>query len=119
MYLYVHNEWYIYFYCAFLFYLGQFWNIPIFLIKDDSGPSIQVNKLGEDNYRRFHALKYSLTWDRTEKECYYVGNFQGGPEFTHNPIESVIQGTYSEYMTSGLFDTSFKYQIFDDSVCDG
>ena len=101
------------------FYLGQFWNIPISVIKDIIGITIEVNRLGEENHRFFPALEYPLTWDHTEKECYYVGNCQGGPEFSYDPIESVIQGTQSEYMTSGLFDTSFQYQMFDDSVCDG
>lgn len=58
-----------------------------------------------------------MTWDHFHKTCYYVGNSQGGPEFSKNQVESVIEGEYKDYETRGLFDTSFKYQKFRDDAC--
>ena len=49
--------------------------------------------------------------------CYYVGNAQGGPENSHDPLESVIEGDQSQYVTSSLFDPSFEYSQFEDMHC--
>ena len=96
---------------------GQFWNIPITIIEAGDGPYIEIYSPGADNYRRIPALGYSLTWDHSRKLCYYVGNSQGGPERSHNPVESVIQGYQNQYETAGLFATSFFYGVFDEAVC--
>lgn len=58
-----------------------------------------------------------MTWDHYHKTCYYVGNSQGGPEFSKSSVESVIEGSYKDYETSGLFVTDFKYQKFEDGFC--
>jgi len=96
------------------------WNIPITVtvIPDTNEAYIEIYEMGDVNYRRFPALPYHLTWDHTPKTCYYAGNSQGGPERSHNPSESVIQGSYRQYETSGLFSTQFSdYSQFDDDVC--
>ena len=46
-----------------------------------------------------------------------MGNGQGGPKKTHNPINSVIEGSYSQYIVDELFDTQFVYEQFDESIC--
>ena len=96
---------------------GQFWNIPITITEGDDGPYVVIYSPGADNYRRIPALGYSLTWDHSRKLCYYVGNSQGGPERSHNQVESVIQGYQSQYETAGLFATLFYYGVFDEAVC--
>ena len=69
-------------------------------------------------YHLIPAFKYNLTWDYEIKTCYYVGNNQGGPERSHNPVESVIEGVFTQYKTTSLFDTSFDFSVFDESQCD-
>ena len=100
-------------YTVLIILTGQFWNIPITITEGD----VEIYSPGADNYRRIPAFEYSLTWDHTRKSCYYVGNSQGGPELSHNQTESVIQGYQSQYQTDGLFETSFIYEMFDETVC--
>ena len=96
---------------------GQFWNIPITVTEGIDEPYVEIYSRGADYYRRIPALGYNLTWDHTGKRCYYVGNSQGGPEQSHDPVESVIQGYQSQYQTTGLFETFFEYEMFDEGVC--
>ena len=83
----------------------------------DGSPDIELYDPTHPSYRHFPAFFYQLVWDLSEDGCYYVGNGQGGPEKTHDPINSVIEGSYSQYIVDGLFDTQFVYEQFDESVC--
>ena len=79
---------------------------------------IEVYDSGHESYRNFPALYYALEWDHSATGCYYAGDSQGGPERSHNPINSVIEGHYSQYTMDELFDTEFLYGRFDDdSAC--
>ena len=78
---------------------------------------VELYQPGHENYRHFPGLFYDLVWDRSDRGCYYVGNSQGGPELSRDPINSVIEGSYSQYIVDGLFDTEFVYEEFDESVC--
>ena len=49
--------------------------------------------------------------------CYYVGSSQGGPEFSEDRKESVIEGSQEQYETTSLFETLFEFSEFDESVC--
>ena len=84
---------------------------------DEGNTFVNVNSEDADNHRRIPATQYSLTWDQSEETCYYMGNSQGGPEYSHNPRESVIEGVQANYKTDALFATSFNYDMFDDSIC--
>ena len=98
--------------------VGQFWNIPISVddVDSDGSPDIQP---GHSSYRHFPALFYHLVWDLSEDGCYYVGNSQGGSERSHDPINSVTEGSYPQYIVDGLFDTEFAYERFEESACFG
>ena len=96
---------------------GQFWNIPIAVTEVKGSTYIEVYEVGDSRYRRFPVFPYPLTWDHTERRCYYAGNIQGGPELSNDPSKSVIEGLYTQYQTSGLFDTTFDFKQFDDSLC--
>ena len=103
-----------------ILYTGQFWNIPITVTEGDDGPYVEIYSLGADNTAAYiPAFEYSLTWDHSQKPCYYVRDSQGGPERFYNQVESVIQGYQSQYQTAGLlnFETSFIYEMFDETVC--
>ena len=96
---------------------GQFWNIPILVSSVNGESYIEIYDPSHDKYRRFPAEFYVLVWDRSYGNCYYAGNSQGGPERGHNPVESVIEGVYTQYTTDGLFETDFQYKQFDDDRC--
>ena len=85
----------------------------------DSSPDIQLYQPGHPSYRHFPALFYHLVWDLSDDGCYYVGNSQGGPERSRDPMNSVIEGSYSQYIVDGLFDTEFEYERFDENACWG
>ena len=78
---------------------------------------IEVHNIDSETYRRFPYVVHDITWNHDKTTCYYVGNKQGGPENSHDPIESVIEGDYSMYSTGGLFDTGFVFSRFDDDTC--
>ena len=68
--------------------------------------------------RTFVGVLHPLTWENIPTGCYYAGHSQGGP--VHNidaPTDSVIEGNYTEYRVSGLFETDFKYARFDEDMC--
>lgn len=73
--------------------------------------------MGDNQYRRFPVFPYPVTWDHSERRCYYAGGRQGDPETSTDPSMSIIEGTYTQYKTSGLFDTAFSYAQFDNSLC--
>ena len=99
------------------FFAGQFWNIPITVSEKDGVSNVQVYYRGYKSYRNFAAVFLPLVWDHSATGCYYAGDSQGGPERNNNPVNSVIEGHYSQYIMDGLFDTEFLYNRFDDSAC--
>ena len=59
---------------------------------------------------------YDLTWEFESKKCLYVGNRQGGPiGEVEDPNDSVIEGSYQDYVTGGAFMTKFTYAVFKES----
>lgn len=78
------------------------------------GPYVEIHNPGDSNYRRVAAFEYNLTWDHTLMTCYYVGNKQGGG-VRPDPSESVIEGFYSDYVVTSLYDPEFKYKEF--NIC--
>ena len=73
--------------------------------------AVTVNAPGEA--RKFFAWKYSRTWDIEGKTCLYSGNAQGGPLYEVTSLsDPVIQGTYKDYIVSGLFGSEYKYETF-------
>ena len=102
---------------------GQFWNIPIQIASYQGDFNFRVNS-PSDYYtvtvshphsepRSFVGSLYHISWDLEEKQCLYVGNSQGGPSSETNDYDdSVIEGSYKDYVTRDLFETSFKYSVF-------
>ena len=78
---------------------------------------ITVNPM-DSQQRRFVAELYDQVWDTTLGVCFYAGSIQAGPVAEiDEPNDSVIQGVYSDYHVSGLFDSEFMYSQFSDSRC--
>ena len=57
----------------------------------------------------------SLPWNLGP--CYYVGSAQGGRTAEREENESVIEGQYTDYQVSGLFDDDFVYSQFERGRC--
>ena len=84
---------------------------------DGNATYIQVFDTSDTRYRLIPAEKEPRTWNHMKAPCYYVGNSQGGPAKSHNPRESVIEGTVSQYETPSLFSSSFYYSRFEETRC--
>ena len=97
---------------------AQFWNIPITAVEQDGQLFVVLFNSTSLQYRRIPAELAPLTWDHTQAPCYYMGDSQGGPELSHDPTESVIEGSLAQYETSSLFGATFFYSKFDESLCD-
>ena len=70
------------------------------------------------NERRFVALRSSVTWEFEKKPCLYVGNSQAGPlGEVVDPNDSVIEGTYKDYIVESIFSPNFKFAHIDDENC--
>lgn len=68
--------------------------------------------------RTFVAEYYDLTWELMRGTCFYAGTSQGGaPREFEEPNDSVIEGNFRDYRTQGIYDTDFKYDRFDSSLC--
>ena len=68
--------------------------------------------------RRFIAELHPSTWDRKRKDCLYVGSAQSGAiNEVDGPNDHVIEGTYDNYEVSGLFDSDFQYNQFQEDQC--
>ena len=101
---------------------GQFWNIPIDVVKYEGNYSKPVNSTflvtvdhpdPNSPSRSFIAEQHPATWDRKRIQCLYAGNAQGGPiNEVDVPNDYVIEGTYDDYEVSGLFDSDFEYNKF-------
>ena len=79
--------------------------------------TITVNPV-DSQQRRFVAEFYDQVWDTTPGVCFYVGSNQAGPiGEIDEPNDSVIQGVYSDYRVSGLFDSEYMYSRFNDLRC--
>ena len=68
--------------------------------------------------RSFIGAMSSMSWDYESKQCIYAGSSQGGPTGeVADADDSVIEGSYKDYITADNFGTDFKYAVFDDDVC--
>ena len=107
--------------------VGQFWNIKVEAEKYNVTASDNISP-AEGHYavtvntpagatRRFFAWKLPRTWDKKSQTCLYAGDSQGYVPYEVTSLSgSVIEGTYAEYIVSGLFATDYKYEMFD-SMC--
>ena len=75
---------------------GDYYNVTV--VPTDSAP------------RSFLGQAFPETWDTTQEQCLYVGDGQGGwsGEFKQLP-DSVIEGSYTDYILDGLFQTTYKF----------
>ena len=102
---------------------GQFWNIPV-TFTEFSGDVPEGYNPDRQRYvvtvapkssppRSFIGEFLHLLWDKTRRPCLYAGNAQGGPSQIDDLSQSVIEGNYRDYLTDGVFETSYTYSQFD------
>ena len=107
------------------FYTGQFWNIPINVVRYNEqirgdvradAYTITVNYPGQQ--RQFVGFLYSLNWELEENWCLYVGNRKGGPiNEVDNPNDPVLQGEYTDYKVDNIFGTEYVFGHFESARC--
>ena len=108
-----------------LFFIGQFWNIPVTATGPITPPPINITNAYRVRVeprlippRSFVAELFQRSWDRTLKPCLYAGNSQGGPFSEVANDASIIQGEYFEYeVADGIFGTSFTYNRLQGRPC--
>ena len=105
---------------------GQFWNIPISVglytgpaEDSDAGQRYMIQVEHPNSQPRvFTGLLIGYTWEQDKSNCFYAGNRQGGTiREVEDPNDSVIEGTYADYQTTGDFNTDFKFSLFDENRC--
>ena len=108
-----------------LIYTGQFWNIPIDVVRYNQsfGGAVRSDTytitVNYPNQRRqFVGLLHPLTWELDFRQCLYVGNRQGGPiDEVSDPNDPVLQGEYTNYRVNDLHGTNFAFAHFESSRC--
>jgi len=66
----------------------------------------------------FIAELHPATWDSKRKQCLYVGSAQSEAiNEVDVPNDHAIEGTYNNYKVSGLFDSDFQYNQFQEDKC--
>ena len=106
-------------------FIGQFWNIPISVSRTHMtqnliNQNIRVLEINHPNTnkRLVPAWLVPVTWKPGHTSCLYAGDSEGGriSEIKH-PKDSLIEGSYHNYVVSNLFATDFLYNQFDTTLC--
>ena len=111
-------------------FTGQFWNIPISYTPYDGELPDYLDALKEKLHivtvepengspvRNFLAEEFSRTWENRQDTCFYAGNGQAGRSgMVAAADDSVIEGNYSDYLMSSIFEDDFVYSQFEGSQC--
>ena len=102
--------------------LGQFWGVAFKL-----GPTIGGNVTitmyppGGAKNRTMLAQVHETTWTQMgmpaipRSRCLFVGSNQAGA--WPSDSDSVIEGTWQDYRTDSLFDTTWTYTRYREQIC--
>ena len=64
------------------------------------------------------AWMTSSTWSSKHTACLYAGDTQGGHVYeVKSPNDTLLEGSYKDYIVPNLFATGFKYKKFNDNIC--
>lgn len=113
-----------------LFYIsGQFWNAPITLssknidLRDPNfKKDIRVLKIMHpgSTVRYVPMWLEETSWDAQKTPCFYAGDSQGGHLYeVESPNDSLIEGTYTDYIVDNLFSTDYLFSKFNETYCTG
>ena len=108
--------------CFPLYIAGQFWGVPFKL-----GPTIEGNSTiimyppGAARNRTMLAQVHETTWTQNgvpaipRSKCLFVGSQQAGAWPSN--YDSVIEGTWQDYITGHLFNTTWTYKRYKEATC--
>ena len=102
--------------------LGQFWGVPFKLVPT-SGHNYNITMYppGAGRNRTMFAFPHGSTWTQNgvpaipSSSCLFVGSAQAGA--FPSDSDSVIEGTWEDYRTDSLFDTTWKYTRYREQIC--
>lgn len=101
--------------------VGQFWGVN-FTVVPFTGDYYTLTMSPENApTRSFIAHMGNSTWTLKHvpaipnSKCFYVGNGQGGRDPLSN--NSAIEGDWTDYITTGLYDTKWKYNQYTEDTC--
>jgi hypothetical protein len=94
--------------------VGQFWSRPISIVQYGSNPDHYLIAIPGNTQRQMIGDRHSTTWQRENRQCFYVGDRQGGRglEIKGAPNEPLIEGVYTDYIMDEPYDTSFTFSQF-------
>ena len=102
--------------------LGQFWGVPFKLVPTNGGNyTITMYPPGAARNRTMLAQVYHSTWTQmgvaaiTRSSCLFVGARQADTWPSNS--DSVIEGTWEDYRTDSLFDTTWTYTRYREQIC--
>ena len=68
--------------------------------------------------RHVPAWLSEVTWGFDNTPCLYAGNAEGGSVYeVFSPNDPLIEGTLQDYNVTGMFETSFRYEQFNENLC--
>ena len=109
--------------CFPLFTAGQFWGVPTKL-EPTTPPgnfTLTLYPPGAAKNRTMFASVSKPTWTQMgvpaipSSSSLFVGTSQAGP--FPSDSDSVIEGTWEDYRTDSLFDTTWKYTRYREQIC--
>ena len=102
--------------------LGQFWGVPFKLVPTSGhNYTITMYPPGAGRNRTMFAFPHEITWTQNgvpaipSSSCLFVGSSQAGA--LPSVSDSVIEGTWQDYRTDSLFDTTWKYTRYREQIC--
>ena len=102
--------------------LGQFWGVPFKLVPTSGGNyTITMYPPGAARNRTMFAQVQETTWTQMgmpaipRSSCLFVGSQQAGA--WPSDSDSVIEGTWQDYRTDSLFDTTWTYTRYREQIC--
>lgn len=68
----------------------------------------------DGNVRKVPAKLHSRTWSSSQvSPCLYAGDSEGGYLFeVEEPNDSLLEGSYQDYVMATMFSTNYKYSKF-------
>ena len=102
---------------------GQFWGIPFKMVPTSGGNNATLTMYPPPpaKNRTTWAEVYKSTWTQQgvpaipNSSCLFVGSPQGGA--WPSTFDTVIEGTWQDYITDSLFETAWSYSRFTTANC--
>ena len=120
---------YIYFNVLFFYIAGQFWNVPVSVVRFEGlvrggFPAISrytVSLTTNNDSRTYTGRLRIHNWALENDPCLYVGGKQSDPAYEvlgGDPNDPVIQGKYTDYQVPDAFsEDGYRFGLFQEDKC--